>query len=58
VTALNPIIGYAAATAVAAEAHATGGSVYDIVLERGLMQRAQLDEALLPEALTQPRWLS
>jgi len=58
VTALNPIIGYAAATAVAAEAHATGGSVYDIVLERGLMQRAQLDEVLQPEALTQPRWLS
>ncbi|WP_293766332.1 aspartate ammonia-lyase [uncultured Aquitalea sp.] len=55
VTALNPIIGYEAATAVAAEAHAKGGSVYDIVLSRGLMQKAQLDEALLPEALTQPR---
>jgi aspartate ammonia-lyase len=32
VTALNPYIGYKNATAVAQEAHATGGSVYEIVL--------------------------
>ncbi|MDF3831577.1 hypothetical protein P3W85_01170 [Cupriavidus basilensis] len=31
-TALNPYIGYANATAVAQEAHSTGGSVYEIVL--------------------------
>jgi aspartate ammonia-lyase len=55
VTALNPYIGYAAATEVAAEAHATGGGVYDIVLKRGLMTREQLDEVLKPETLTQPR---
>ncbi len=55
VTALNPYIGYANATAVAAEADATGGSVYSIVLERGLMTKAQLDRLMRPEELTRPR---
>ena len=54
VTALNPYIGYANATAVAQEAHASGGSVYDIVLAKGLMTKAQLDEILRPEVLTRP----
>ena len=54
VTALNPYIGYANATSVAMEAHATGGRVYDIVLERGLLSEQQLDEILKPEVLTQP----
>lgn len=57
VTALSPFIGYAAANDVAAEAHANGGSVAQIVLERGLMTRDQLDTVLQPEALTQPRWV-
>ncbi len=57
VTALNPLIGYENATAVAKEAHATGGSVAEIVLERGLLTREQLDEVLRPEVLTQPRWI-
>ncbi len=54
VTALNPYIGYANATAVAQEAHATGGSVYQIVLKKGLLSKAQLDEILRPEVLTRP----
>lgn len=58
VTALNPYIGYANATAVAQEAHATGGSVYAIVLAKGLLTKQQLDEILRPEALTQPTPLS
>jgi len=58
VTALNPYIGYAAATEVATEAHASGGSVYDIVLRRGLLTREQLDKLLQPEALTSPRWVT
>ncbi|MGL4290809.1 MAG: aspartate ammonia-lyase [Phreatobacter sp.] len=57
VTALNPYIGYANATAVAQEAHATGGSVAAIVLQRGLLTAAQLDDILRPEVLTQPRAL-
>ncbi|MBQ7750992.1 MAG: aspartate ammonia-lyase [Bacteroidales bacterium] len=51
VTALNPYIGYKASTKVAKEALATGGSVYDIVLEQGLMTREKLDEALDPKAM-------
>ncbi len=54
VTALNPYIGYANATAVAQEAHATGGSVYEIVLRRGLLSQQQLAEILRPEVLTRP----
>jgi aspartate ammonia-lyase len=54
VTALNPYIGYANATAVAQEAHASGGSVYEIVLRKGLLSKRQLDEILRPEVLTRP----
>ena len=58
VTALNPYIGYANATAVAQEAHVTGGSVYAIVLRKGLMSKQQLDDVLRPEMLTRPTALS
>jgi aspartate ammonia-lyase len=54
VTALNPYIGYANATEVAQEAHATGGSVYEIVLRKGLLSKEELDRILRPETLTQP----
>lgn len=55
VTALNPYIGYKNATAVAAEAFAENATVRDVVLRRGLMTQAELDEALQPEALIRPR---
>ena len=55
VTALNPIIGYANATEVAAEAHRTGKGVAELVEARGLMTAEALAEVLRPEALTQPR---
>ncbi len=55
VTALNPFIGYAHATAVAKEALETGRSVYDLVLEKGLLSKERLDEILKPEILTRPR---
>lgn len=54
VTALNPYIGYANATAVAQEAHVTGGSVYEIVLRKGLLSQEELDRILRPESLTRP----
>ena len=54
VTALNPYIGYENATAVAQEAHLTGGSVYEIVLRRGLLSQDELDRILRPESLTRP----
>ena len=52
VTALNPYIGYKASTKVAKEALNTGRSVYDLVLEHGLMTKEKLDEALDPKAMT------
>ena len=52
VTALNPYIGYKASTKIAKEALETGGSVYDLVLEHGLMSREMLDAALDPKAMT------
>src|SRR5262249_18409952 len=54
VTALNPYIGYTNATQIAQEALASGGSVYDLVLEKKLLSKAQLDEILHPENLTKP----
>lgn len=54
-TALNPIIGYKAATAVATEAHSRGETVREVVLRRELMTPQALDEALRYDALTQPR---
>jgi aspartate ammonia-lyase len=55
VTALNPYIGYANATAVAQEAHASGRGVYELVLEKGLLPKEKLDEVLRPEVLTKPQ---
>ena len=55
VTALNPHIGYENASDVAREAYATGRGVTEIVLERGLLTRAELEEILKPEVLTRPR---
>jgi aspartate ammonia-lyase len=55
VTALNPYIGYANATAVAQEAHASGRSVYEVVLEKGLLSKEKLAEVLRPEILTRPQ---
>ena len=51
VTALNPYIGYKGSTKVAKKALETGRSVYDIVLEEGLMTKEKLDEALDPKAM-------
>ena len=52
VTALNPYIGYKNATKVAKEALESGRSVYDLVLEYGLMTPEKLDEALDPRTMT------
>ncbi len=51
VTALNPAIGYDAATGIAKEALATGRSVAALVLERNLISAAHLEELLQPERL-------
>ena len=53
-TALSPYIGYAATAEVAKAAVASGRSVREIVLERKLLDAAQLDEILSAEAMTRP----
>ncbi len=55
VTALNPYIGYANATAIAQEALTTNSSVVDLVLAKKLLTKEQLDQILQPEVLTRPR---
>jgi aspartate ammonia-lyase len=55
VTALTPFIGYARSTEIAQEALATGARVYDLVLQKKLMGRDELDKLLSPEMLTRPR---
>ncbi len=55
VTALNPTIGYEKSAAIAKEALATGGSVYDLVLQKGWLTKEKLDELLRPENMTDPR---
>ncbi|KAA6483068.1 aspartate ammonia-lyase [Agrobacterium sp. ICMP 7243] len=50
-TALNPLIGYYAATEVAQEALASGRTVPEVVLERGHLTVEQLQKALSPEHL-------
>jgi aspartate ammonia-lyase len=55
VTALNPYIGYDNATEIAQQALATGKSVYDLVLERKLLSKEELDALLRPDGLTKPR---
>ena len=54
VTALVPILGYPTATEIAREALESGRGVYELVMQRGLMTRAELDRALNPDAMTVP----
>ena len=57
VTALNPVLGYEKSAAIAKEALKTGGSVYELVLEKGWLTKDELDDMLKPENMTQPRRL-
>lgn len=58
VTALNPYIGYEASSQLAKEALVTNRSVYDLVLEKGLLTKEQLDTILAPENMVKPRKLN
>jgi aspartate ammonia-lyase len=53
-TALSPYVGYAKTAEIAKAAVATGRSIRDLVLERGLMDAQQLDRILSVEAMTRP----
>jgi len=56
-TALNPYIGYDRAAEIAKEAFETGRSVYDLVMERGILSKKQLDRLLSPQNMIRPRRL-
>lgn len=51
VTALTPTLGYKTCASIAREAYERGASVIDIVLERGLLSREQLDAMFSPESI-------
>ena len=53
-TALNPYIGYENTTLIARLALESGRRVEDLVLERGLLDAAQLKAILQPDVLTRP----
>jgi aspartate ammonia-lyase len=55
ITALVPILGYETTTEIAKEALESGRGVYDLVCDRGLMTRDQLDRLLNPASMTAPR---
>ena len=56
VTALNPAIGYQAATEIAKEALATGRGVAELVVDKGLLPADKLAELLRPETLARLHW--
>lgn len=52
VTALNPIVGYERATALAAEAYRSGKGILEIIRERKILTEQQIKELLDPVKLT------
>ena len=54
VTALNPKLGYEVSSSLAKEALETGRRLYDLVLEKKLLTKEQLDEILKPENMIGP----
>ena len=54
VTALNPTLGYGNSARIAKRALKENRSVYDLVLEEGLLSKDELDELLRPELMIMP----
>ena len=55
VTALNPVLGYETSTQLAKEALDKNKGVYDLVLEKKLLSKAELDDLLKPENMIKPK---
>jgi aspartate ammonia-lyase len=53
-TALSPYIGYAKTADIAKESVKTGKPIRELVLERGLLDSATLDQVLSADAMTRP----
>ena len=54
VTALNPVIGYKNSTKIAKEALETGKSVYQLILDHGILTKKEIDQILSPENMIHP----
>jgi fumarate hydratase class II len=54
VTALNPLIGYDNAAAVAKKAHKEGTTLREATIALGFLSGEQFDEAVRPESMTHP----
>jgi aspartate ammonia-lyase len=50
-----PLLGYERSAAIAKKALKTGGSVFNLVLEKGWMTKERLADMLRPENMTDPR---
>jgi aspartate ammonia-lyase len=55
VTALNPALGYETCSMLAKEALQNDRSVYDLVLEKKLLSKQELEELLKPENMISPQ---
>ena len=55
VTALNPALGYETCTKLAKEALDTNRGVYELVIEKKLLSKTELDDLLKPENMIKPR---
>jgi aspartate ammonia-lyase len=55
VTALNPVLGYEVSSQLAKEALEADRGVYELVLEKNLLSKEELDELLKPEKMIAPR---
>lgn len=54
VTALNPVIGYKNSTKIAKEALETGKSVYQLILDHGILTKEEIDQILSPKNMIHP----
>ncbi|HYS71572.1 MAG TPA: lyase family protein, partial [Thermoplasmata archaeon] len=54
VARLNPIIGYDKAAELAKESMRTGKTVKELVIEKGILSKAEAEKLLDPKALTEP----
>ena len=54
VTALNPVIGYKNSTKIAKEVLETGKSVYQLILDHGILTKEEIDQILSPENMIHP----
>ena len=55
ITAVSPFIAYDELNALAAEVLESGRGVYELILERGLLDKEELDDILKPEHMIAPR---